>query len=359
LGEVFRNPPLAKALELVAREGASAFYRGAISKSILATSKRLNGVFTAEDLADYQAEWVEPVSTTYRGWKVFELPPNGQGIATLSMLNLMERFPVGNFGPLSAEAFHVKLEAQKLAYADLQRYLGDPKFGAVPVSGLISKEYAARRAELIKMDKAGCSAAAGESIPASGDTVYLCAVDADGNIASLIQSIYLSFGSGVAVDNFGFHLHNRAGLFVLDSGHPNELKPGKRPFHTIIPGYMEKDNLHVGFGIMGGLNQAQAHAQFVSYIVDHDLNLQGALEAPRFTKLTFGGCDAMIENRVPKPIVESLRQRGHSLQVEGDFSSWVGGGQAVMHDSKAKVNYGASDPRKDGAAVPEPDRYFR
>jgi gamma-glutamyltranspeptidase/glutathione hydrolase len=319
----------------------------------------LNGVFTAEDLADYQAEWVEPVSTTYRGWKVFELPPNGQGIATLSMLNLMERFPVGNFGPLSAEAFHVKLEAQKLAYADLQRYLGDPKFGAVPVSGLISKEYAARRAELIKMDKAGCSAAAGESIPASGDTVYLCAVDADGNIASLIQSIYLSFGSGVAVDNFGFHLHNRAGLFVLDSGHPNELKPGKRPFHTIIPGYMEKDNLHVGFGIMGGLNQAQAHAQFVSYIVDHDLNLQGALEAPRFTKLTFGGCDAMIENRVPKPIVESLRQRGHSLQVEGDFSSWVGGGQAVMHDSKAKVNYGASDPRKDGAAVPEPDRYFR
>jgi gamma-glutamyltranspeptidase/glutathione hydrolase len=358
VGQVFRNPALAKALELIAREGASAFYRGPIARAILSTSKRLDGVVSADDLSGFEAEWVEPVSTTYRGWKVFELPPNGQGMAVLSMLNMMERFPLANLPPFSAEAFHIKLEAQKLAYADLQRYLGDPRFGAVPLAGLISKDYAAKRAELIQMDTAGCSRTAGMSIPSTGDTVYLCAVDAAGNIASLIQSIYLSFGSGVAVDDFGFHLHNRAALFVLDEGHPNELKPGKRPFHTIIPGYMEKDNLHAAFGIMGGLNQAQAHAQWISYLVDHDMNMQGALEAARFTKLTFGGCDAMIESRVPQRTLDELRKKGHSLQVQGEFSSWMGGGQAVMHDSTAKVNYGASSPRKDGAAVPEPDAYF-
>jgi gamma-glutamyltranspeptidase/glutathione hydrolase len=358
VGEMFRNAGLAKALELVARDGARAFYRGPIAKAILNTSKRLNGAIEAEDLAGFESEWVEPVSSTYRGWTVFELPPNSQGMAALEMLNLMEQFPLGNYAALSPEAFHVRIESQKLAYSDLQRYLGDPRFGKVPLEALISKKYAAGRAESIRLEQAACSPAYGNPLSSSGDTIYLSVVDSEGNIVSLIQSIYLAFGSGVVVDDYGFHLHNRGGLFTLEAGHPNELKPGKRPFHTIIPGYMEKDNLHTAFGIMGGLNQAQAHAQFVSYVADHDMNLQAALEAPRFTKLNFSGCDVMIEGRVPASTLEALRAKGHHLQVQGDFSSWMGGGQAVTHDSKAKVNYGASSPRKDGAAVPEPDPYF-
>jgi gamma-glutamyltranspeptidase/glutathione hydrolase len=199
---------------------------------------------------------------------------------------------------------------------------------------------------------------AGNPVPGTGDTIYLTVVDKDGNIASLIQSIYLSFGSGVTVDDYSFHLHNRAGLFALDGDHPNGLAPRKRPFHTIIPGMMEKGDTHIGFGIMGGLNQAQAHAQFVSNIVDHAMNIQAALEAPRFTKLNFGGCDVMIESRLPEDTLAELRKRGHQLDMQGEFASAVGGGQSVLFDSRTGVKYGASSPRKDGAAVPEPDSYF-
>jgi gamma-glutamyltranspeptidase/glutathione hydrolase len=191
-----------------------------------------------------------------------------------------------------------------------------------------------------------------------GDTIYLSTVDRDGNVASLIQSLYLGFGSGVAVDGMGFHLQNRGGLFVLDPEHPNALAPRKRPFHTIIPGYMENGSRHVGFGIMGGFNQAQAHAQFVSNIVDHQMNIQAALEAPRFTKLTFGGCDLSMEPRVPEAVRLALTARGHALKVLSTYSGEVGGGQAVIFDSKTGVKYGASDPRKDGAAIPEPEKYF-
>jgi gamma-glutamyltranspeptidase/glutathione hydrolase len=179
-------------------------------------------------------------------------------------------------------------------------------------------------------------------------------VDREGNIVSLIQSIYLAFGSGVTVDGMGFHLHNRAGLFVLDPDHPNALAARKRPFHTIIPGFMQNDDLHIGFGIMGGYNQAQAHAQFVSNVVDHGMNIQAALEAPRFTKLTFGGCDVQMENRILPDVREKLTQLGHQIQLLGAFSNTVGGGQVVMHDSSRNVNFGASSPRKDGAAIPEP-----
>jgi gamma-glutamyltranspeptidase / glutathione hydrolase len=313
---------------------------------------------SAADLADYQSEWVEPISTKYRGWDVYELPPNSQGMAALSMLNIMERFDIGKWEPLSTDALHHKIEAQKLAYADLQRYLGDPRSSRIPIRELISKPYAEKRAQLVDAERARCNVDPGQPIPGTGDTIYLSTVDKEGTVVSLIQSVYLSFGSGVVVDDFGFHLHNRGGLFTLDEGHPNELRPRKRPFHTIIPGYMEKDGLHVGFGIMGGLNQAQAHAQFVSYVADHGDNIQMALERPRFTKLNFSGCDVMLEARVHDKTVESLRARGHLVQMQGDFSSWMGGGQAVLHDSKTKVNYGASSPRKDGAAVPEADPYF-
>ena len=313
---------------------------------------------TAADLAEYQTEWVDPISTMYRGWKVYELPPNGQGMAALEMLNMFETFPLPDMASRGAAELHAQIEAQKLAYSDLHRYLADPRFAKVPVEGLISKAYAKERAALIDAGRARCEEEPGNPLPASGDTIYLSVVDRDGNIASLIQSIYLAFGSGIVVDDFGFHLHNRGGLFELDPTHPNALAPRKRPFHTIIPGFMEKGSLHTGFGIMGGLNQAQAHAQFVSNVVDHGMNLQLALETPRFTKLTFGGCDVMLENRIPPAVRDELAAKGHRIEVLADFASQVGGGQAVMHDSESKVNYGASSPRKDGAAIPEPEPYF-
>lgn len=360
VGEVFRNPQLASALELIARQGPAAFYKDGIAKAIVQTSRRHGGPMNAEDLAAFQAEWVTPVSTGYRGWRVFELPPNSQGLAALSMLNLMERFPLGSYEPLSAGAFHLKIEAQKLAYADLNRFVGDPRSSRIPVERLIAKDYAAERARSIDPARAACEYEAGKvELPPAGDTIYLSTVDRDGMVVSLIQSIYLSFGSGVVVDGYGFHLHNRAALFTLERGHPNELAPRKRPFHTIIPGYMEKGTQHVGFGIMGGLNQAQAHAQFVSNVADHGMNIQAALEAPRFTKLNFSGCDVKIERRLPEPVLDELRRRGHIVQLEPSFASAMGGGQVVIHDSASKVNYGASSPRKDGAAIPEPDPYFR
>lgn len=358
VGDLFRNPALARALTLIADEGAAAYYRGPIAKAIVETSKRLGGTLTTADLAGFESEWVEPISTEYRGWKVYELPPSGQGIAVLQMLNMLETLPMGGYEPQGIEDLHAKIEAQKLAYADLARYVADPRVSQVPVAGMLAKPYAAERAKRIDPRRAACQVSPGDPLPGAGDTVYLSVVDREGNIASLIQSIFLAFGSGVAVDDFGFHLHNRAGLFSLEAGHPNALAPGKRPFHTIIPGYMEKGSIHMGFGIMGGLNQAQAHAQFVSNVADHGMNIQAALEAPRFTKLNFGGCDVMIESRVPAAVRDALTTRGHKLEVLGPFASQVGGGQAVIHDSRAKVNYGASDPRKDGAAVPEPPPYF-
>ncbi|HET9321343.1 MAG TPA: gamma-glutamyltransferase, partial [Bryobacteraceae bacterium] len=353
VGEIFHNPELGRALELIAEGGAAAFYRGPIAKAILRTSDKQGGTMAAADLSEFASEWVEPISTDYRGWKVYELPPNGQGMATLEMLNLMERFPLASYGALSADAFHIRMEAQKLAYADLHRYLADPRFAKVPVEGIISKKYAAERAGLIDMKRAQCDAEPGDPKQYAGDTIYLSAVDREGNIASLIQSVYLSFGSGVAVEGYGFHLQDRGGLFEMDAAHPNALAGRKRPFHTIIPAFMEKGPVHIGFGIMGGLNQAQAHAQFVSYVVDHEMNIQAGLEAPRFTKLNFGGCDVMIEARVPADVRTELGDRGHRLDLQGDFSSWMGGGQVVVHDSATGVNYGASSPRKDGAAVPE------
>lgn len=358
VGQVFSNPEYAHALELIASNGADAFYKGEIARAILKTSDRLGGVMTAADLADFKPEWVDPISTTYRGWTVYEIPPNDQGMAALEMLNIMERFPLATFGRLSPEAWHIKMESQKLAYSDLRRYNADPRFAKVPFHGIISKAYAEDRAKTIDRARAHCDVQPGEPGRYESDTVYLTAVDKDGNIISLIQSLSASFGSGVVVDDFGFHLQNRGALFLLDPKHPDALEPHKRPFHTIVPAFMEKGSERIGFGIMGGLNQPQAHAQFVSNIADYGMNIQSALEAPRFTKLDFGGCDFMIEDRVPISLIQALSAKGHVLDVRGNFSMWMGGGQAVLHDIKTGVNYGASSPRKDGEAVPEPDPYF-
>ena len=359
VGDIFQNPDLAGALTTVANGGADAYYRGPIAKAILRTSDRLGGTMNAADLSEFHAEWVEPISTEYRGWKIYELPPNGQGMAVLEMMNILETLPLPDYHLSGVEALHWKIEAQKLAYADLQRYLGDPRFGPVPVEQLISKPYAAGRAKRIDGQKAQCDPKPGNPLKSAGDTIYLSVVDREGNIASLIQSVYLSFGSGILVDGCGFHLQNRAGLFELDPQSPNVLAPHKRPFHTIIPGFMEKDNLHIGFGIMGGLNQAQAHAQFISNVVDGGMNIQAALEAPRFTRLEFGGCNVYMEKRVSQEVRDKLTDMGHVIQLVSEYSGRVGGGQAVIHDSKTGVNYGASSPRKDGAAIPEPPPYFK
>lgn len=358
IGEVFRNPQMGAALRLLANQGAPAFYRGAIAQAILKTSQRLGGKMTAADLSEFESEWVEPLSTDYHGWKVYELPPSGQGIAALEMLNILSLFPVSSYQPRSVQELHTQIEAQKLAYADLHKFVADMRFAKVPVQGMLSMEYARERAKLIDPDRARCEDTPGNPTSMAGDTIYLSVVDREGNIVSLIQSLYQHFGSGVVVDDFGFTLQNRGGLFELDRKHPNVLMPRKRPFHTIIPAFMEKGDVHMGFGIMGGLNQAQAHAQFVSNIVDHGMNIQSALEAPRFTRKVFGGCEVLLENRIPSGVREALAAKGHQVKLQGDFSSEMGGGQAVIHNSATGVNWGASSPRKDGAAIPEPHPFW-
>ncbi|HTL17231.1 MAG TPA: gamma-glutamyltransferase family protein, partial [Patescibacteria group bacterium] len=352
-GQMFRNPDLAWSLKQVAKHGRKAFYEGEVAKRILATSQRLGGKMTAQDLALFSSQWVDPISTTYHGWTVYEMPPNGQGIGALIMLNLLERFPLAHFGAGSADAFHVMIEAKKLAYADVIRYVCDPRVNKVPIAGLLSKQYAQQRAGLIDMAKANCDVDAGQPPPMGTDTTYFCVVDAEGNMVSYIQSNYNSFGSGVVAAGTGFALQNRGGLFSLDPASPNILAGRKRPLHTIIPAFMTKDKVRIAFGIMGGWNQAQAHAQFVSDVVDHQMNIQAALEAPRFTKQTFRGCDVELESRVPASVQAELAARGHQLQMRGAFASSVGGGQAILRDFSTGINYGASDPRKDGAAMPE------
>ncbi|HKC57429.1 MAG TPA: gamma-glutamyltransferase family protein, partial [Vicinamibacterales bacterium] len=297
-GEVFRNPGLARTLGAVAKDGGDAFYRGEVATRILACSVEQGGALAAEDLADYQPEWVAPLTTNYRGWDVYEIPPNSQGIAALVMLNILEGFPLAEYGRASAEALHVMIEAKKLAYADMQRHVGDPRFSRVPVEAMLSKAYARERARLIDPGRAQASVDAGALPTHGGDTTYLCAVDAAGNIASLIQSNFANFGSGVVPEGAGFVLQSRGGLFTFDRSHPNALAPRKRPLQTVIPAFMKHDHLSVGFGVMGGWNQPQAHVQVISNIVDHGLNIQQALEAPRFVKLTFPGTDVMIESRV-------------------------------------------------------------
>jgi gamma-glutamyltranspeptidase/glutathione hydrolase len=353
MGEVMRNPDLAWSLRQIAQGGRDAFYRGEITKRILALSARHGGALTAKDFSDYSSEWAEPISTTYRGWTVYEMPPNSQGVAALEMLNLMEQFDLHSYGLNSPRALHVQIEAKKLAYADLIRYIGDPKGSKLPVGGMLSKPYAAERAKLIDMEHANCEAGAGTPVPSAGDTIYLSVVDREGNMVSFIESNYAEFGSGLVADGTGFVLHDRGALFSLDPASPNAIAGHKRPLHTIIPAFMEKDQIRIAFGIMAGWNQAQAHAQFVSHVVDFNQNIQAALETARFTKPTFGGCDVLLENRVPGNVKADLEAKGHKLTMHNGFSDAFGGGQAVMRDYASGVNYGASDPRKDGAAIPE------
>lgn len=356
-GDLFKNPGLANSLRQIAAHGRDAFYNGPMTETMVKFLDAQGGAHTLEDFRDFQPEWVEPVSTTYRGWTVYELPPNGQGIAALSMLNIMEQFPMAQYGHNSVDALHVMIEAKKLAYADMYKYVGDPRFTAIPVPQLISKDLAEKRAKLIDMKRASCqvvpSDISAELNKHGNSTIYLSVIDKDGNIVSLIQSNYGGYGTGMVAPGLGFSFHNRGAGFQLTPGLPNSLAGHKRPLHTIIPAFMQKGDIHIGFGIMGGWNQAQAHAQFVANVVDYGMNVQAALEQPRFTKETFDGCDVEMEETIPADIRAGLAERGHQIKLLEPFSFTVGQGAAVVRNSSRNVNFAAGDPRSDGAAIPQ------
>src|ERR1700685_1176330 len=306
LGDVFKNPALGESLRQVAAHGRDAFYNGKLTQVMVSFLQSQGGTHTIQDFADFQPEWVEPISTTYRGWTVYELPPNGQGIAALSMLNIMEHFPLSTYGHNSTDALQVMIEAKKLAYADMIHYVGDPRFTPIPVKQMLSKDLAAERAKLIQMDHAACQVVPSqisEQLNAQGhSTIYLSTIDKDGDIVSLIQSNYAGYGTGMVAPGAGFSFQNRGAGFELTPGKPNSIAGHKRPLHTIIPAFLQKGDMNIGFGIMGGWNQAQAHAQFVANVVDFGMNIQAALEAARFTKATFEGCDVEMESRIPDSV---------------------------------------------------------
>jgi len=357
LGDVFKNPALGESFRQVAAKGRDGYYKGKMAENLVKFLQAQGGAHTLEDFAEFEPEWVEPITTTYRGWQVYELPPNGQGVAALSMLNIMENFPLKDYGHNSAAALHVMIEAKKLAYADMARYVGDPRFGPVPVKEMLSKDLGKSRAALINMDKASCKVLPSEisqTLDTHGnETIYMSTIDKDGNIVSLIQSNYAGYGTGMVAPGAGFSFHNRGSGFDMEPGKPNSLAGHKRPLHTIIPAFMHKGDISIGFGIMGGWNQSQAHAQFVANVVDFNMNVQMALESARFTKGTFDGCDVSMETRIAEAVRQELARRGHIITPLGGFAGAVGNGEAVMRDAKRGVNFAGSDPRTDGAAIPE------
>jgi gamma-glutamyltranspeptidase/glutathione hydrolase len=357
-GDVFRNPRLAKTLETIAAGGRDAFYKGEIARKIDAYMTEQGGLLRYEDLVSHTSEWVTPLSTNYRGWDLYELPPNSQGIAALQILNILEGFDVAAMGFGSAEYIHHFVEAKKLAYEDRARYYADTGFADVPVETLISKEYAAERRRLIDSGKAAMSYPAGDAGLEKGDTVYLTVADSDGNMVSLIQSNYRGMGSGMTPGDLGFVLQNRAELFSLEEGHPNVLEPGKRPFHTIIPAFVMKDGQPLmSFGVMGGAMQPQGHAQIIVNMVDFGMNLQEAGDAGRIRHtrssqptgdvMADGGL-VLLESGFGAAVRDRLELMGHKVETgDGDF----GGYQAIMRDAAKGVYYGASEVRKDGQAA--------
>jgi len=356
-GELFRNPRLASTYEKIAAGGRDVFYEGDIAKTIDAFMTEQGGLLRYDDLASHESEWIAPVSTSYRGWDVYELPPNGQGIAALQILNILEGFDVAAMGFGSAEYIHTFVEAKKLAFEDRAKFYADMDFVDVPVEWLISKEYAAERRELIG-DKAADFYPAGEPKLESGDTIYLAVADADGNMVSLIQSNYRGMGSGMIPTDLGFVLQDRAELFSLEPGHANVLEPGKRPFHTIIPAFVMKNGKPlVSFGLMGGSMQPQGHAQVIVNMVDFGMNLQEAGDAARIrhggssqptgSTMNDGGT-IYLERGFDAAVRAALQAKGHELaDTDGSF----GGYQAIMRDHDEGVYYGASEVRKDGQAA--------
>ena len=357
-GDVFRNPELAATYHILARKGRDAFYRGELAEKIVAYSRKVGGFFSREDLAAYQPEWVEPLSVDYRGYDVWELPPNGQGLAVLQMLRMLSHFDLKAMGHNTAAYLHTLVEAKKIAYEDRARFYADPRFSACDYAALISPAYARKRLELFHGERASTSLPAGDPRLVAGDTVYLTVVDKDFNAVSLIQSNYVGFGSGMVPDGLGFCLQDRGALFNLEAGQANSFAPGKRPFHTIIPGFVTRAGRPVfSFGVMGGDMQPQGHVQVLCNIIDFAMNLQEAGDAPRFrhagssepdgTVMRDGGI-LLLESGVDAEVVRDLIRRGHRVNRS---ASEFGGYQGIWIDWERRVLIGASESRKDGCAI--------
>ena len=357
-GDIFKNPELASTYRLLAQKGRDAFYKGEIAKAIVKYSKRVGGFFQYKDFSGFHAEWIEPVSVDYKGYRVWELPPNGQGTAVLQMLNMLKAFDLKSMGHNSAQYLHTLIEIKKIVYEDRARFYADPKFSKIPMEKLLSAEYAKKRLTYFNPDRANKAVPYGDSQLEGGDTVYLTVVDKDRNAVSLIQSNYAGFGSGMVPDGLGFCLQDRGALFSLEPGHPNVLEPGKRPFHTIIPGFMTKDNKPVfTFGVMGGAMQPQGHVQVLLNIIEFGMSIQEAGDASRFRhsgssqpdfgQMTDGG-QVHLESGVTPQVIRDLMAKGHTITgSRGGF----GGYQGIWIDHLRGILIGASESRKDGCAI--------
>jgi gamma-glutamyltranspeptidase/glutathione hydrolase len=356
--EIFKNPDLANTYTLLADKGRNAYYKGEIADKIDAFMKVNGGWLRKVDFEKHTSTWVTPLSVNYRGYDVYELPPNGQGIAALQILNILEGFDLRKMGFQSADAFHVMIEAKKLAFEDRAKFYADPDFAKVPVQGLLSKTYASERRKLIRMDRAGKTYDAGNPTLQQGDTIYLTTADSEGNMVSLIQSNYRGMGSGIVVPGLGFGFQDRGEIFVIDREHPNAYAPGKRPLHTIIPAFVMKDGQpFMSFGVMGGAMQPQGHVQIIVNMVDFGLGVQEAGDAARWQhegstdynlpKMATGGW-VNLETGIPWGTVAELKRRGHDIRV--DLGGY-GGYQAILWDATNRVYHGASESRKDGCAI--------
>ena len=355
-GEVFKNPFLAKTLQMIGEQGRDAFYEGVIAARIVAYVQEQGGFLSMKDFKDHTSEWVEPISTNYRGYDIWELPPNGQGTAVLQMLNILENYDIAEMGFGSPGYMHLFIEAKKLAFEDRAKYYADPDFNEFPIEQLISKDYGKNRSELIDMEKSARSYLAGEL--EQGNTIYLTVADQEGNMVSLIQSNYRGLGSGMTPGKLGFILQDRGELFALEEGHMNVYEPHKRPFHTIIPAFITKDGRpYISFGLMGGAMQPQGHTQIVCNLIDFGMNLQEAGDAPRIRhegssqptgKTMSDGGTVFLETGFDYQTIRGLLSKGHNIQ----FSKGAYGGyQAILWDEENKVYYGASESRKDGQAA--------
>ena len=346
-GEVFRQKNLARTFRTLARGGRDAFYKGEIARAIVDYCEKNGGFLSMRDFAEHKSDWVEPIATDYRGYRVYECPPNGQGLAALQTLNILEGFDLASMSSRPDLYYHTLIEATKLAFADRNKYIADPAFAKVPVAELLSKDYAATRRALIKPDRVIESPEPGTVVNHS-DTVYFTVVDKDRNAVSFINSIYENFGSGIVAGDTGIVLHDRGAGFSLDPAHVNRLEPAKRPFHTIIPSMVFKDGkLFMSFGVMGGAIQPQGHVQVLTNLIDMGMNLQQAIEAPRYRYLS--GKRVLFEDAITEPIIAALSEKGHQRASQSGAS--MGGGQAIMIDPANGMLLGASDQRKDGMAL--------
>lgn len=354
-GEIFKNPGMTRTLAALSARGRAAYYNGEIGEEIVRTVQEAGGCLEMADLEAHASDWVEPIWTDYRGWRIWECPPNGQGMAALLALNLLEGYDLKSMLPLSAERLHLEIEAMRLAFADAFYYAADPRFAPAPSAELLGKPYAAERRKLIDTHRASHNVSHGAPCQSS-DTVYLSVVDGEGNACSFINSNYMGFGTGIVPRGWGFSLQNRGANFNLDAAHPNALAPGKRPYHTIIPA-MATDpctgDLLASFGVMGGFMQPQGHMQVVTALLDDGLDPQSALDRPRFClEPEQGGMRlAALEEGIPDAAVKGLQERGHAVRVvQGMQRALFGRGQIILRDPRSGVLCGGSDPRADGCA---------